>query len=155
VIAPAATVRLSAVAALAAALFLGGCAHLVVLHDPLTASEHNDLGVAYESSGQIELASREYRKSLSLDSHQSFVRVNLGNLDAARGRWSSAEKFYRRALRDSSTNADAMNNLAVSLLRQSRHRDEARTLAARAVVAGGERESLYRETFEEASGSGN
>ena len=42
--------------AVASAGLLAGCAHLVVLHDPLTASEHNDLGVVYESSGQHALA---------------------------------------------------------------------------------------------------
>ena len=128
---------------------LAGCAHLVVLHDPLTASEHNDLGVAYESSGQLDLAAREYRKALRLDSHQARARVNLGNIEAANRRWGSAEKCYRRALRDSSTDSDAMNNLAVALLRQGRRLDEARALAERAVAAGGERDSVYRATLAE------
>src|SRR5258708_17487583 len=105
---------------LAAVPTLVGCAHFVVLHDPLTSVEHNDLGVAYESRGQLDLAAREYRKALSLDAHQSRARVNLGNVEAANGRWSRAEKCYRRALADSSTDADAMNNLAIALLRQGR-----------------------------------
>jgi Flp pilus assembly protein TadD len=128
---------------------LTGCAHLVVLHDPLTASEHNDLGVAYESSGQLDLAAREYHRALRLDSHQARARVNLGNVEAASGRWGSAEKCYRRALSDSSADYDAMNNLAVALLRQGRRLDEARALAERAVAAGGERDSVYRATLAE------
>ena len=127
---------------------LTGCAHLVVLHDPLTASEHNDLGVAYESSGQLDLAAREYHRALRLDSHQARARVNLGNIEAANRRWGSAEKCYRRALSDSSTDYDAMNNLAVALLRQGRL-DEARAVAERAVAAGGERDSVYRATLAE------
>jgi Flp pilus assembly protein TadD len=133
---------------IALALALAGCAHLVVLHDPLTASEHNDLGVAYESSGQTELAAKEYRRALSLDPHQARARVNLGNVEAANGRWRRAEGHYRRALRDSSTDYDAMNNLAVALLKQGRL-DEARALAERAVAAGGERDSIYRATLAE------
>jgi Flp pilus assembly protein TadD len=133
---------------------LAGCAHLVLLHDPLTASEHNDLGVAYESSGQLELAAREYRKALRLDSHQARARVNLGNIEAANRRWGSAEKCYRRALRDSSTDEDAMNNLAVALLRQGRGLDEARVLAERAVAGGGERDSVYRATLAEVNSAG-
>ncbi len=133
---------------------LTGCAHLVVLHDPLTASEHNDLGVAYESSGQLDLAAGEYRRALRLDSHHARARVNLGNMEAARGRWRSAESCYRRALTDSSTDYDAMNNLAVALLRQGRRLEEARALAEHAVAAGGERDSVYRATLAEVKSGG-
>jgi Flp pilus assembly protein TadD len=142
------------VLALVMVTVLTGCAHLVLLHDPLTASEHNDLGVAYESSGQLELAAREYRKALRLDSHQARARVNLGNIEAANERWGSAEDCYRRALSDSSTDYDAMNNLAIALLRQGRRLDEARSLAERAVAAGGERDSLYRATLAEVNSAG-
>lgn len=145
-------VALALASALVAAL--AGCAHLVVLHDPLTASEHNDLGVAYESSGQSDLAAREYNKALRLDPHQAQARVNLGNIEASAGRWGRAEKCYRRALIDSSTDYDAMNNLAVALLRQGRRLDEARALAERAVAAGGERESVYRATLGEVTSGG-
>ncbi len=126
-----------------------GCSHLVVLHDPLTATEHNDLGVVYESTGRLDLAAKEYRKALKLDSKFSRARVNLGNIEAARGKWPKAESHYRRALRDSTTDYDAMNNLAVALLRQGRKLNEALSLAERAVSAGGEKDSLYRSTLEE------
>lgn len=135
--------------ALAPATALMGCGHLVVLHDPLTASEHNDLGVIYESNGQRDLAAKEYRKALKLDSHDVRARVNLGNTEAANGRWRSAEKCYRRALRDSPSDGDAMNNLAIALLRQGRKLDEARLLAERAVAVGGARDSVYRATLAE------
>jgi Flp pilus assembly protein TadD len=141
--------RFLSIVALAAVVALGGCAHLVVLHDPLTADEHNDLGVAYETAGQTGLAAKEYRKALRLESRQSRTWVNLGNVEAAEGRWRAAERSYRRALRDSSANCDAMNNLAVALLRQGRHQDEARALAERATSAGGERDSVYRATLAE------
>ena len=140
--------------ALAAAPVLTGCAHFVLLHDPLNASEHNDLGVAYESNGQRALAASEYRKSLRLDPHDARARVNLGNIEAANGRWRAAENCYRRALRDSATDLDAMNNLAAALLAQGRRLEEARELAGRAVSASGsagDRDSVYRATLAEAS----
>lgn len=128
---------------------LAGCSHLVVLHDPLSASEHNDLGVVYESSGKLDLAAKEYRRALRLDPRDARARVNLGNTEAAAGRWRSAEKCYRRALHDSTTNYDAMNNLAIALLRQNRDLDAALALAERAVAAGGPRDSVYRATLAE------
>jgi Flp pilus assembly protein TadD len=127
-----------------------GCGHLVVLHDPLTANEHNDLGVAYESRGELDHAAKEYKHALKLDPKLSRTRVNLGNVEAARGRWSKAEHCYRAALVDSATDADAMNNLAIALLRQGRNAAEARSLAERAVAIGGARDSIYRATLEEA-----
>ena len=147
--------RAAAALTLAGVLSLMGCAHLVVLHDPLTAGEHTNLGVAYESAGQLDLAASEYRHALRLDPHRAVPRVNLGNVEAAQGRWSSAEKCYRRALADSSTNLDAMNNLAISLLRQGRQLDEARTLAERAVAAGSGRDSIYRATLAEVKSGGH
>lgn len=128
---------------------LAGCSHFVVLRDPLTATEHNDLGVAYEASGDAELASKEYRKSLRLDADQSRAWVNLGNVQAAQGRWRDAERSFRSALRKFSTDADAMNNLAVALMRQDRNAAEARSWAERAVALGGERDSIYLATLAE------
>jgi Flp pilus assembly protein TadD len=145
--------RSRAALVLAVSVTLAGCAHLVVLHDPLSAGEHNDLGVVYETNGQPDLAAQEYRKALRLDPHQARARVNLGNIEAAKGRWASAETCYRRALGDSSTDFDAMNNLAVALLRQNRKLGEARSLAARAVASGGGRDSLYRSTLSEVNGA--
>ena len=141
-------------AALVAVIALQGCAHFVVLNDPLTASEHNDLGVAYETAGLPDLAAKEYRKSLRLDAHQSRAWVNLGNIEAGNGRWHAAEQSYRHALGNVSTDADAMNNLAIVLLRQHRNMQEARELAGRAVAAGGERDSVYRATLDEVSRAG-
>ena len=138
-----------------AGITLAGCSHLVLLHDPLSASEHNDLGVAYERSGKPELAAREYRKALRLAPRGSRARVNLGNLEAAHGRWDRAERHYRRALQDSTTDLDAMNNLAVALLRQRRRLGEAMRLAEQAVAAGGERDSTYRATLEEVRAAGH
>lgn len=136
----------------ALACSLSSCAHLVVLHDPLTAPEHNDLGVAYEAGGQPKLAAREYRRSLRLAPGQAHTRVNLGNVHAATGNWRAAERCFRRALRDSAANADAMNNLAIALHRRGRRPEEARLWAERAVAAAGKRDSLYRATLAEVGG---
>jgi Flp pilus assembly protein TadD len=105
--------------------------------------------VAYERTGQRALAEKEYRHSLHLRPHQSRTRVNLGNIQASQERWPAAERAYRRALRDSASDTDAMNNLAIAILRQGRRHDEARLWAERAVAAGGANDSLYRSTLTE------
>jgi Flp pilus assembly protein TadD len=140
------------VAAFIAAFSAAGCSHLVMLHDPLSAPEHNDLGVAYERSGETKLAASEYRKALRLNPRFVRPRVNLGNLAAGAGNWQVAARHYRRALRDSS-DADAMNNLAIALLRLG-HADEARSWAERAVALGGPADSVYRSTLDEVRAAG-
>lgn len=135
--------------ALASVLLAGaGCSHLVVLHDPLTSAEHNDLGVAYESRGQLDLARREYHRAVRIDRHDATAWLNLGNLDARAERWKQAAKQYRHALRFASADPDALNNLAVALTRtRPARRDEAERLARRAVAIGGARDSVYRATL--------
>ncbi|HYM82315.1 MAG TPA: tetratricopeptide repeat protein [Candidatus Limnocylindria bacterium] len=133
---------------LALLAMLCGCARLVLLHDPLSAAEHNDLGVAYERAGKIALAEREYRKALRLESSFARARVNLGNLAAAAGRWPEAERHYRRALRDLPGDPDARNNLAVTLLRRGRAGEETEWLA-RSAVALVPADSAYRRTLSE------
>lgn len=139
----------AAVIAAAVALTLGGCSRFVILHDALSAAEHNDLGVSYERQGNRELAEREYRRALGRDARFFRARVNLGNLDAAAGRWPKAERAYRRALVDAPADADALNNLAIALLRQRKRLDEAEALALRAVTAAGAIDSIPRATLSE------
>ncbi|MEK7330870.1 MAG: tetratricopeptide repeat protein [Candidatus Eisenbacteria bacterium] len=126
-----------------------GCSHIVVLHDPLTAPEHNDLGVAYEAQGRFDLAAREYRRALKLDPHYGRARLNLGNVEAAAGRWTRAEREYRRALADLPGDPDPLNNLAMALLRLGGDLGEAESLAVRAVGLATSHDSLYRATLVE------
>lgn len=128
---------------------LAGCSHIVVLHDPLTAAEHTDLGVAYERAGQRTLAAREYRRALRRDPGFGRARLNLGNVEAADGRWASAARCFDRAMRDLPLDPDPPNNLAITLLRLGRDPARAESLAVRAVRLGAGRDSLYRATLEE------
>lgn len=132
-----------------AGLVACGCSRIVVLHDPLSASEHNDLGVVYEAQGQMDLAAREYRRALDIDPRHGPARLNLGNIEAAAGRWSRAEREYRRALRDLPDDPDPPNNLSVALLKLGRDLAEAESLAVRAVALAPGRDSLYRATLAE------
>lgn len=99
-------------------LFLGGCSlpRLIVLNDPLDARQHNDLGVAYQQRGELDLALREYQRAAELDADWARPLINRGNVLAANQDWNGAAKSYRQALRREPGNAEAMNNLAWVLL---------------------------------------
>lgn len=127
-------------------LLLGGCAlpRVVVMNDPLTAAEHNDLGYAYERRGLTDLAGREYAKAVKADKSWATPRFNLGNLDYQRGDLRGAERHYRAALRCDARNADVMNNLANVLADQGR-RPEAEDMIARALAV--ERKPAYLDTY--------
>lgn len=115
-------------------LLLAGCSlpRVVVLHDPLDAQEHNDLGVSYQANGEFDLALREYRRAAELDGDWARPLINGGNSLAALEQWSQAAELYRSALQRQPEQTEAMNNLAWVLLQQG-DLVQARQWAERAV----------------------
>jgi tetratricopeptide (TPR) repeat protein len=95
---------------------ISGCAYLpinvLLMKDPLTAEEHNDLGVAYENEGKYELAIREYKTALKKNNQLIVPLVNIGNVFLKQGNYSEAEKYYKKALSMDPYNLEAANNLA-------------------------------------------
>lgn len=94
---------------------LCGCAALyssLYTDDPLTAEEHNDLGVIYEREGKNDLAIREYKRAIAIDGSLATPLVNLGNVYMKEGEYTEAEKYYRKALDRDPKSIDAANNLA-------------------------------------------
>jgi len=96
-------------------ILLAGCASLhgsIFMEDPLTAEEHNNLGVIYEREGKNDLAIREYKRAINSDDELITPLVNLGNVYFMQGEYTEAEKYYKRALKKDETNLQAANNLA-------------------------------------------
>lgn len=95
---------------------ISGCGYLpinvLLMKDPLTAEEHNDLGVAYENEGKYELAVREYKMAFNKNNELIVPLVNIGNVFLKQGNYSEAEKYYQKALRMNPYDLDAANNLA-------------------------------------------
>lgn len=96
-------------------LIFSGCASLqasLFMKNPLTAEEHNNLGVIYEKEGKNDLAIREYKRAISSDDTLLTPIVNLGNVYFKEGEYTKAEKYYKKALTKDKTNLEAANNLA-------------------------------------------
>lgn len=109
------TQKFLTVISLVGCLILSGCASLYApyfMKDPLTAEEHNNLGVIYEREGKNELALREYKRAASLDKTLVTPLVNIGNVYMKEGDVGEAEKYYKKALGKDKYNLEAANNLA-------------------------------------------
>jgi tetratricopeptide (TPR) repeat protein len=118
-------------------LACGKLPEIVVLHDPLTAEEHNNLGVSYEAHGEYSLAEREYKEALKIRRDLFCAQFNIGNLYLRMGRENEAEDAYKKAIALDPAQPDPYNNLACLYLRNGRNLGEAQKLAEKAVSLSG------------------
>ncbi|MEN6446425.1 MAG: tetratricopeptide repeat protein [Syntrophaceae bacterium] len=117
---------------------------IIVFEDPLTAKEHNDLGLAYEQKGMWDLAEKEYLKAAEKQKGWYVPPFNLGNLSYKQKNLERTEKYYRRALDLDRDNPDTMNNLA-NLLFEKGSPEEAKQLIERALSF--QRKPEYLDTY--------
>ena len=128
------------------AITLGSCA-TAPPRPVLTSQEHNDLGVAYQARGEVELATREYRRALAQDPR--FVRawINLGNATLELGRADEAIVAYEQALSLAPSNPEILNNLAWTLHEQPQSLERAEGLIRRALAQNPTPRSFYLDTL--------
>jgi Flp pilus assembly protein TadD len=137
------------VVALASAILLAGCSlpRIVVLHDPLTAEEHWQLGVSYARDGERERAEQEYRQALKQKPDDPRIWSSLGHLHQSDGRTVEAERAYRRAIEIDPSFALAHNNLAWLYAEQAARLPEAENHARRALAVDPDRRAVYLDTL--------
>lgn len=131
-------------------LFLLGCSgfpRLVILHDPLTAQEHVQLGVTYEEQGEWERALAEYRAALTKDDQHLQALVNLGNVHTQLHRYPEAERYYRKVLKLDANHPMANNNLVWILMIQGTDLAEAEGLIMKAIISDSNRRAVYLDTL--------
>ena len=95
-------------------IFNYGCSYIsstVNYNDPLTAEEHNNLGVAYEMENKYKLAIREYKAALKKDPTLVTPLVNIGNIYFKQEKYNKAKKHYIKAIKKDDRNVAAANNL--------------------------------------------
>jgi tetratricopeptide (TPR) repeat protein len=134
-----------------ASFFICSCSmpRVVVMKDPLNASEHNDLGLIYEQKGMLGFAEKEYLKAVEKDGAWFLPLFNLGNLSYDKGDLPAAEQYYRRALILDDTNADVMNNLAIVLHDLGRNPEAIKLITS---ALSEERKPEYLDTYEKIIG---
>jgi Tfp pilus assembly protein PilF len=123
---------------------------IIVLKDPLSAQEHNDLGLAYEQKRMYEPAEKEYKKAIEKKKDWTIPQFNLGNLYYEQGHLKKAEECYRTALRLDKDNADVMNNLA-NLLYDENRKTEAMDMIVQALAI--QKKEEYIGTYRRITGA--
>jgi Flp pilus assembly protein TadD len=128
-------------------LILAGCwiPKIIVIDDPLTAEQHNDLGVAYEQKGDFDLAAKEYEKAIKKNKEWVIPYLNLGHLYYRQDKLDRAESILRDGLRAKGDHPDLLNNLAWVLMEKGQPQ-EAKALIDKAIAIEDKEE--YRDTLQ-------
>ncbi len=134
---------------IASALLLSACSlpRIIVLHDPLTPEEHDNLGRIYETQGKTDLALEQYREALRRDKKHVPSLLLLGDLSYRGEKYSDAESAYTKALDLDPKNADVMNNLAWVYIRTGTKLDRAKELITRALEENAGHRPYYLDTL--------
>jgi Tfp pilus assembly protein PilF len=140
--------RAALVLAMLVLVLMQACAmpKIVVFNDPLTAQQHNDLGVAYEEKGDFGLAEKEFEKALKKNREWVIPYLNLGHLYYRQDKLDRAEHILREGLRAKGDHPDLLNNLAWVLMEKGRL-EHAQYLIDKAISIEDKEE--YRDTRRE------
>ncbi len=93
---------------------------IYIVHDPLSAGEHNDLAVAYEERGEYDLAIDHLNRAIRKDPGNPLFFTNRGNVLLKRGDEEKALEDFEKAIEIDHDYLDAINNLC--FVRASRGR---------------------------------
>ena len=134
---------------IASALLLSACSlpRIIVLHDPLTVEEHDNLGRIYESQGKFDLALEQYREALRKDKEHLPSLLLLGDLLYRINDYPKAESAYTKALKLDPKNGDVMNDLAWVYIRTGKNLNKAKEVISRALTLNPAHRPYYLDTL--------
>lgn len=136
----------TALSLLTAGLFFCLCScslpRILVLNDPLTPQDHINLGVAYERSGELDEALKEYKEASRT---LPVAYLYMGNIFFNKKEFPKAEERYREAI-DRTGDPRAYNNLAWLYYTTNNNLDEAEKLATKAIELAPDKEE-FRDTL--------
>ncbi len=124
---------------------------IVVLDDPLTAEEHINLGVSYESKQEYLYAIEQYQLAAE-GKLKARAELYTGNAYFKMGDIGAAESHYKLALKADPDFAEAYNGLAWLYATEGLNLHEAEKLALKAVdLSGGhfsyDKNKNFRDTL--------
>ena len=130
-------------------LILSGCSlpRVIVLHDPLSAGEHDSLGGIYESQGKPDLALEQYREALQQDKKHVPSLLLLGDLLYREKDYAGAESALTKAVALDPKNGDACNNLAWVYIETGTNLVKGRELVLRALTLTPDHRPYYLDTL--------
>jgi len=139
----------SAILVSAALLVLVGCSlpRIIIINDPLSAGEHDNLGRIYESQGKPELAAQQYRAALKKDPKSAPSLLLLGDLSYRTKNYSEARSAYTKAIKLQPENGDIYNNLAQVYLEQNIEIEKAEDLVRRSLTLSPAHRAYYLDTL--------
>lgn len=88
---------------------------------PPSAAVWNKMGIAYQMMFNVREATRCYRQSLKLDSHNAQVINNLATVYDSQKQYSDAEHLYHKAIKINPESALVYKNLGTNLLAQHKY----------------------------------
>jgi Tfp pilus assembly protein PilF len=134
---------------LSALVFTHACAlpRIIVLHDPLSVEEHDNLGRIYELQGKEDLALLQYRAAVKKDPGHGGSWLLLGDLSYKRGDFGEAETAYKKALNLQPENGDIANNLAWTYVMQNKRLSRAEKLVTEALKLTPDHRPYYLDTL--------
>ena len=134
---------------IASALLLSACSlpRIIVLHDPLTAEEHDNLGRIYESQGKFDLALEQYREALRKDKNHLPSLLLLGDVLYRTNDYPGAESAYTKALKLDPKNGDVLNDLAWVYIRTGKNLNKAKEVISQALTLNPAHRPYYLDTL--------
>lgn len=102
-------------------LLISSCSYIVILHDPLSAKEHVELGYTYESKKDYKDAIYQYKMAIKKDSHYQLAYYNLGNAYFKEHHYKKAIECYKKSYTLNPKNTDALNNIAYAYYKLGRY----------------------------------
>jgi tetratricopeptide (TPR) repeat protein len=134
---------------IAAIIFLSGCSlpRIIILHDPLSAGEHDNLGHIYESQGKFDLALEQYREALKQDKKHVPSLLLMGELLYRMKDYAGAESALVKAVGLDPKNGDACNNLAWVYIQTGANLIKGRELILHAMTINPDHRPYYLDTL--------
>lgn len=135
--------------AIVLASLLSSCSlpKIVFLHDPLSADEHTQLGIAYDSQQKHDLAAEQFRLAVKKDKKHLAAWKLLADLSFRLNDLDSAASAFEKVIEMEPGSGDSMNNLAWVYLKQGTNLKRARSLIEEALVLQPANRPYYLDTL--------